>query len=60
MILFDEFVLDLEELMLKYIIINVRVYKLDEVYGIVKIILVVVYVDLGYLKFFDVVKRLFR
>ncbi|MFR8599627.1 MAG: hypothetical protein ACLVDH_11585 [Clostridioides difficile] len=44
----------------KYTIINARAYKLDEVDGIVKIILAVAYADLGHLKLSDVVKRLSR
>ncbi|OJT74141.1 hypothetical protein BM529_12985, partial [Clostridioides difficile] len=60
MTLSDELALDLEELMPKYTIINARAYKLDEVYGIVKIILAVAYADLGHLKLSDVVKRLSR
>lgn len=60
MTLSDELALDLEELMPKYTIINARAYKLDEVDGIVKIILAVAYADLGHLKLSDVVKRLSR
>ena len=57
MTLSDELAL---ELMPKYTIINARAYKLDEVDGIVKIILAVAYADLGHLKLSDVVKRLSR
>nr|UWI50213.1 hypothetical protein NZ312_00395 [Clostridioides difficile] len=60
MTLCDELALDLEELMPKYTIINVRAYKLDEVEGVVKIILVIAYADLGHLKLSDVIKRLLR
>ncbi|MCC0648276.1 hypothetical protein [Clostridioides sp. ZZV15-6598] len=60
MTLSDELALDLEELMPKYTIINARAYKLDEVEGIVKIILVIAYADLGHLKLSDVIKRLLR
>ncbi|MCR1391712.1 hypothetical protein NQ701_10525 [Clostridioides difficile] len=60
MTLSDELALDLEKLMPKYTIINARAYKLDEVDGIVKIILAVAYADLGHLKLSDVVKRLSR
>ncbi|MGX9758701.1 hypothetical protein ACWYRQ_20755 [Clostridioides difficile] len=60
MTLCDELALDLEELMPKYTIINARAYKLDEVEGIVKIILVIAYADLGHLKLSDVIKRLLR
>ncbi|UWD49153.1 hypothetical protein NYR90_02370 [Clostridioides difficile] len=60
MTLCDELALDLEELMPKYTIINARAYKLDEVEGVVKIILVIAYADLGHLKLSDVIKRLLR
>lgn len=60
MILSDELALGLEELMPKYTIINARAYKLDEVDGVIKIILAVAYADLGHLKLSDVVKRLSR
>ncbi|MDB0440452.1 hypothetical protein ACTPDI_20135 [Clostridioides difficile] len=60
MTLSDELALDLEELMPKYTIINARAYKLDEVEGVVKIILVIAYADLGHLKLSDVIKRLLR
>lgn len=60
MTLSDELALGLEELMPKYTIINARAYKLDEVDGVIKIILAVAYADLGHLKLSDVVKRLSR
>ncbi|MCC0638202.1 MULTISPECIES: hypothetical protein [unclassified Clostridioides] len=60
MTLSDELALGLEELMPKYTIINARAYKLDEVEGVVKIILVIAYADLGHLKLSDVIKRLLR
>lgn len=60
MTLSDELALDLEEFMPKYTIINARAYKLDEVDGVVKIILAVAYADLGHLKLSDVVKRVSR
>ncbi|MFL8712373.1 hypothetical protein Q3304_16475 [Clostridioides sp. GD02377] len=60
MTLSDELALDLEEFMPKYTIINARAYKLDEVDGVVKIILAIAYADLGYLKLSDVVKRVSR
>ncbi|EQF29528.1 hypothetical protein QEW_0022 [Clostridioides difficile CD160] len=60
MTLSDELALDLEEFMPKYTIINARAYKLDEVDGVVKIILAIAYADLGHLKLSDVVKRVSR
>lgn len=60
MTLSDELALGLEELMPKYTIINARAYKLDEVDGVIKIILAVAYADLGHLKLSDVVKRISR
>ncbi|MER0282089.1 hypothetical protein ABRY18_17995 [Clostridioides difficile] len=60
MTLSDELALDLEEFMPKYTIINARAYKLDEVDGVVKIILAITYADLGHLKLSDVVKRVSR
>lgn len=60
MTLSDELALDLEEFMPKYTIINARAYKLDEVDGVVKIILAIAYSDLGHLKLSDVVKRVSR